>query len=154
MENKPTSLVPRTQRWISQQSINKEFLRSFTGALKVSEMVSWDRPDQSLDPLIYQLCSGLILRMEFLTLSEISRLRKIVDAALLNTLFHWTPTCRSSFVQRRWSWEGWEGPIHPQYLSEKKLKLTTSSPAQPQVISRCPCYLCSPFVTGGLVYLL
>ena len=82
MENKPTSLVPRTQRWISQQSINKEFLRSFTGALKVSEMVSRDRPDQSLDPLIYQLCSGLILRMESLTLSEISRLRKEVDAAL------------------------------------------------------------------------
>ncbi|XP_073258683.1 uncharacterized protein [Porites lutea] len=40
MENNPTSLVPRTQRWISQPSINKEFLRSFTGALKVSEMVS------------------------------------------------------------------------------------------------------------------
>ena len=82
MENNPTSLVPRTQRWISQQSINKEFLRSFTGALKVSEMVSWDQPDQSLDPLIYQSCSGLILRLEFLTLSEISRWRKIVDAAL------------------------------------------------------------------------
>ena len=47
METKSTSFVSRTRRWMLQKKINKEFLQSVNGALKVSEMVSKVRPVKS-----------------------------------------------------------------------------------------------------------